>query len=59
MKPLAILALLTLAACDQLPLGLLPTPAQICGLPEFAQAAIAAQLQTDLASLTAACEIVN
>jgi hypothetical protein len=63
MKPIAILALLALAACDQFPgiVGRLPipTPAQICALSPATQAAIAAQLQTDLASMTAACEIIN
>jgi hypothetical protein len=63
MKRLLLLAPLALAACAEFPmgaaLGLLPTPAQICAMTPATQAALAAQLRTDLASLTAACEIVK
>lgn len=65
MKTVLILAVLALAGCAQLPgiLGALPvklpTPAQICAMSPATQAALAAALETDLASLTAACEIVN
>jgi hypothetical protein len=63
MKRLLILAPLFLAACAEFPmgaaLGLLPTPEQICAMSPGTQAALAAQLQTDLANLTAACEIVK
>ena len=60
-----IIAALALSGCAQLPgiLGVLPvklpTPAQICAMSPATQAALAAALETDLASLTAACEIVN
>ncbi len=63
MKRLALLAPLALAGCAQLPLdmvlGLAPTPAEICALSPASQAALAAQLQTEVANLTAACEIIN
>ena len=63
MNRIAIIAALALAGCDQLP-GLLgavdiPTPAEICAMSPATQAAIADAMKTDVASLTAACEIVN
>ena len=65
MKPILILAALSMTACDQLPgiLGQLPvklpTPAQICALSPETQAALADAMHTDAASLAAACEIVK
>ena len=61
MKPILILAALSLAACDKLPgiLGNLPTAAEICALSPETQAALADAMHTDAASLTAACEIAN
>lgn len=65
MKVFLLTAVLTLAGCDQLT-GLLaaspvklPTPAQVCGLSDATKAALASAMHTDLASLTAACEIAG
>lgn len=57
------LATLALAGCaklsiDQL-IGMVPTPAEICAMSPETQAALAATMRTDVASLTAACEIVG
>ena len=65
MKPILILAVLSLTACDQLqPLMgklpvKLPTPAQICGMSPETQAALASAMHTDPESMAAACEIVK
>lgn len=60
MKRLAILAPLALAGCQLTAFPVkLPTPAEICAMSPATQEALAAALKTDLASLTAACEIVN
>ena len=65
MKPILILAAISMTACDKLPAILgqlpvkLPTSAQICALSPETQAALADAMHTDASSLAAACEIVK
>ena len=58
MKHLLIVIALTSALVLTGCVMALPTPADICALSAATQAAIAAQAQTTVENLTAACEII-
>lgn len=63
MKPALVIATLALAGCDKLPIaaviGLAPSPAAVCAMSPATQAVLATNMQTDIATLTAACEIAG
>jgi len=63
MKPIAILALMTLAACDQFPAALanlpLPTVAQVCALPPALRGPALERIGSTETDMALACALLN